>query len=158
MIKSSPAHDAIDLDDLPNIAPGALTKVDVASLSGPDGPTHHGVFDLGYMRVFPNMVVMAPGDANDLPAMIEFSLKHGSPCSMRYPKATAESIDRESQPIVLGESETLSWGEDGIILVCGTLLSEGVKAGKALLRPSIKSRAWFTDFAGLCSTVISSVI
>lgn len=106
--------------------------LDRAGLTGPDGPTHHGVFDLGYMRVFPNMVVMAPGDAADLPGMLEFSLEHTSPCSMRYPKATATKVDRDVQPIVLGKSETISWGEDGIILACGTLLLECVKAAELL--------------------------
>jgi 1-deoxy-D-xylulose-5-phosphate synthase len=51
--------------------------MDRAGLTGPDGPTHHGVFDVGYLRVFPNMTVMAAGDAFDLPAMIEFSLRPG---------------------------------------------------------------------------------
>ena len=48
--------------------------LDRGGLAGPDGPTHHGVFDLGYMRVFPNMVVMAPGDEHDLPQMLDLAL------------------------------------------------------------------------------------
>ena len=54
--------------------------LDRAGLTGPDGPTHHGVFDMVYMRAFPNMVVMAPGDAADVPAMLEFALS-----SMMHP-------------------------------------------------------------------------
>src|SRR5262249_20022474 len=50
--------------------------LDRSGLTGPDGPTHHGVFDIGYMRLFPNMVVMAPGDEVDLRAMISFALEH----------------------------------------------------------------------------------
>ena len=72
--------------------------LDRAGLTGPDGPTHHGVFDLGYMRLFPNMVVMAPGDEADLPPMLDFALAHDSPVSIRYPKATAERIDRSVSP------------------------------------------------------------
>lgn len=106
--------------------------LDRAGLTGPDGPTHHGVFDLAYMRVFPNMVVMAPGDSADLPAMLDFSLNHSSPCSMRYPKATAELIERKVEPVVLGKSETISWGDDGVILACGTLLSDCVRAAEKL--------------------------
>ena len=53
--------------------------LDRAGLTGPDGPTHHGVFDLGYMRLFPNMVVMAPGDEFDTRAMLDFALAHDSP-------------------------------------------------------------------------------
>ena len=47
--------------------------LDRAGLTGPDGPTHHGCFDIGYMRVFPNMVVMAPGDEVDLSPMLDFA-------------------------------------------------------------------------------------
>ena len=49
--------------------------LDRAGLTGPDGPTHHGVFDIGYMRVFPNMVCMAPGDEYDVAAMLDFALR-----------------------------------------------------------------------------------
>ena len=73
--------------------------LDRAGLTGPDGPTHHGCFDLGYLRVFPNMVVMAPGDRLDLPPMLDFALTFPGPVAIRYPKATAEDVsaivDRE---------------------------------------------------------------
>src|SRR4051794_8632341 len=66
--------------------------LDRAGLTGPDGPTHHGAFDIGYMRLFPNLVVMAPGDEGDLGKMLEFALAHDAPVSIRYPKATVESV------------------------------------------------------------------
>src|SRR5690606_23917038 len=69
--------------------------MDRGGLAGPDGPTHHGVFDLAYMRIFPNMVVMAPGDGEELAEMLKFALQHDAPCAIRYPKATAEPIPRE---------------------------------------------------------------
>ncbi len=53
--------------------------LDRAGLTGPDGPTHHGVFDIAYMRLFPNMVVMAPGDEADVPPMLDFALEHDGP-------------------------------------------------------------------------------
>ena len=68
--------------------------MDRAGITGPDGPTHHGMFDIGYMRVFPNMVVMAPGDENDLSAMLDFSLRHDGPTTIRYPKATSRGSAR----------------------------------------------------------------
>jgi len=68
--------------------------LDRSGLAGPDGPTHHGVFDLGYLRLLPNMTVMAPGDARDLPAMLEFALAHSGPCAIRYPKGAAIGVDR----------------------------------------------------------------
>ncbi|MEX2172750.1 MAG: 1-deoxy-D-xylulose-5-phosphate synthase, partial [Pirellulaceae bacterium] len=66
--------------------------LDRAGLTGPDGPTHHGTFDIAYLRCFPNLVVMAPGDAWDAPAMLDFALGHDSPVSIRYPKANALCI------------------------------------------------------------------
>jgi 1-deoxy-D-xylulose-5-phosphate synthase len=137
--------------------------LDRAGLTGPDGPTHHGMFDLGYMRLFPNMVVMAPGDQRDLAAMLEFALGHDAPCSIRYPKATAENIDRRAaltkrsqfegsqgnegpyavqasqvtdspdyEPLELGRAEVLEWGHDGMLIACGTLLANCLKAAELL--------------------------
>ncbi len=106
--------------------------LDRAGLAGPDGPTHHGCFDLGYMRLFPNMVVMAPGDESDTRAMIEFALQHDSPCSIRYPKATAESVEAARTPIELGRAEVLEWGHDGMIVACGTLLNNCLMAAATL--------------------------
>src|SRR5262249_54926863 len=68
--------------------------LDRAGLTGPDGPTHHGAFDIAYMRCLPNVVVMAPGDASDVPPMLDFALKHAGPISMRYPKANASDVSK----------------------------------------------------------------
>ncbi len=108
--------------------------MDRAGLTGPDGPTHHGVFDIPYMRLFPNMVSMAPGDEADVRPMLNFALKHNSPISMRYPKANLENVERTqpAPPIELGKAEVLSWGEDGCFVAFGTLLSNCVAAAKKL--------------------------
>jgi 1-deoxy-D-xylulose-5-phosphate synthase len=106
--------------------------LDRAGLVGPDGPTHHGAFDLAYLRVFPNLVVMAPGDAHDLGAMLDFALRHDAPCSIRYPKATAQTAPGQRAPIELGRAEVLNWGRDGVILCCGALLGECQQAARQL--------------------------
>ncbi|MCA9202719.1 MAG: 1-deoxy-D-xylulose-5-phosphate synthase, partial [Planctomycetales bacterium] len=106
--------------------------MDRAGLTGPDGPTHHGVFDIGYMRLFPNMAVMAPGDAVDLREMVDFAIELGSPCSIRYPKCNAVEIEGERQPVELGKSEVFHWGHDGMIVACGTLLRECLQAAQTL--------------------------
>ena len=111
--------------------------LDRAGLTGPDGPTHHGVFDLGYLRIFPNMTVMAPGDGDDLKAMVEFAITHDGPVSIRYPKSKADFIKPQEEstgraPIELGKAEVLSKGSDGTILCCGTLLSECCEAAANL--------------------------
>jgi 1-deoxy-D-xylulose-5-phosphate synthase len=106
--------------------------LDRGGLAGPDGPTHHGVFDLGYLRVFPNMVVMAPGDKRDLPAMLDFALRFDGPCAIRYPKASAVDIERPEAPIKLGRSETLRTGSDGCIVACGALVDRCMRAADEL--------------------------
>jgi len=106
--------------------------LDRAGLTGPDGATHHGVFDIGYMRIFPNMVVMAPGDGPEIPQMLDFALNFDGPCSIRYPKTTAENIERERAPIELGKAEVLSWGTDAAIICCGTQLADCVTAAERL--------------------------
>jgi len=106
--------------------------MDRAGLTAPDGPTHHGMFDIGYMRLFPNMTVMAPGDALDVAPMLEFALEQDSPTSMRYPKTTAELIEREPAPMELGKAEVIQWGEDGTIFACGTLLANCIGAAQLL--------------------------
>ncbi|MFN5322135.1 MAG: 1-deoxy-D-xylulose-5-phosphate synthase [Planctomycetota bacterium] len=106
--------------------------MDRAGLTGPDGPTHHGTFDIGYMRIFPNLVCLAPADANDIGAMLDFALKFPGPCSIRYPKETAAEFTRTLQPVELGKAEVFSWGTDGIILCCGTPLADCLKAAEQL--------------------------
>src|SRR4051812_9221634 len=106
--------------------------LDRAGLTGPDGPTHHGAFDMGYMRVFPNMVVMAPGDAHDAPTMLELALRHNGPCSIRYPKANAETICGERVALEFGKAETFYFGRDGMIVCCGTLLGDCLRAAEKL--------------------------
>src|SRR5207247_7999600 len=66
--------------------------MDRAGLTGPDGPTHHGAFDIAYMRLFPNLVVMAPGDEADVEPMLTFALAQDGPVSLRYPKAGLEKV------------------------------------------------------------------
>jgi len=106
--------------------------MDRAGLTGPDGPTHHGVFDIAYLRVFPNIVCMAPGDEYDVAPMLDFALKLDSPSSMRYPKANAERIGGQRAAMELGKAEVISWGRDGVILCYGTLLSDCLRAAQKL--------------------------
>jgi 1-deoxy-D-xylulose-5-phosphate synthase len=108
--------------------------MDRAGLTGPEGPTHHGVFDISYMRLFPNMVSMAPGDEADLKPMLQFALAHNGPISMRYPKTNLDNVERAgtAPPIELGRAEVISWGEDGCFIAFGTLLANCMAAAKKL--------------------------
>ena len=106
--------------------------LDRAGLVGADGPTHHGAYDLAYLRVFPNMVVMAPGDEQDIAPMLDFALGHASPVAIRYPRANLESIEREVQPVELGQAEILEWETDGMLLACGALVGTCLRAAERL--------------------------
>jgi 1-deoxy-D-xylulose-5-phosphate synthase len=106
--------------------------LDRGGITGPDGPTHHGNFDGTYLRVFPNLTVMAPGDASEIGPMLEFALAHAGPVSIRYPKDTAAVIDRPASSVQLGRAEILDHGGDGVLIVLGSLLTEALEAAKVL--------------------------
>lgn len=108
--------------------------MDRAGLTGPEGPTHHGTFDIPYMRLFPNMTSMAPGDELDAQPMLKFALKHRGPISVRYPKANLERVERPNgfAPVELGKAEVIEWGEDGCFIAFGTLLSNCIAAANKL--------------------------
>lgn len=127
----------VSLQDLP-----VTLLLDRAGLVGPDGPTHHGVFDIAYLRIFPNLVIMAPGDQRDLEQMIPWALAHDHPTAIRYPKANVVPLPRGAlsdavssgggAPIELGESELIRPGCDGVLIALGTLVSECVAAAEKL--------------------------
>ncbi len=115
------------LQDLP-----VTFMLDRAGLAGPDGPTHHGVFDLGYLRVFPNISIMAPADQHDMRLMLEFALNHDSATAIRYPKGVSPEIAREPAAVEYGKSEVLSTGKDGTILALGAMVEPSLKAAEKL--------------------------
>ena len=106
--------------------------MDRAGLAGPDGPTHHGLFDLGYLRVFPQITMMAPADGEDLQGMLRFSLQQTGPCAVRYPKGVAVPIDRPLVELEAGQSEQIVTGRDGTIVSYGALLQQALEAREML--------------------------
>ena len=117
----------VTLQNLP-----VVMMMDRAGLTGPDGPTHHGVFDIAYLRVFPNLVLMAPGEGREVPMMLDFALKQDGPTAIRYPKAAAWESDSVLPDIELGKAHVLSRGRDGMLLCYGALLGECVEAADQL--------------------------
>ncbi len=117
----------VALQDLP-----VTMMMDRAGLTGPDGPTHHGVFDITYLRVFPHLVLMAPGEGRELPQMLDFALTRSGPTAIRYPKTTAWESGGELPPIELGKAHLLGPGRDGVLLCYGALLEECVGAAEQL--------------------------
>jgi 1-deoxy-D-xylulose-5-phosphate synthase len=106
--------------------------LDRSGVVGADGPTHHGAFDIAYLRPFPNMVVAAPGDELDVAPMLKFALAHDGPVAIRYPKAPAEAVSRQLEPVHLGQAEVLSWGRDVTLIAFGALLGQCQKAARQL--------------------------
>jgi 1-deoxy-D-xylulose-5-phosphate synthase len=117
----------VALQDLP-----VVFLMDRAGLTGPDGPTHHGLFDIGYMRVFPNLVLMAPGYAGELNLMLSAALQHDHPCGIRYPKASALELAHAPAPIEIGKSEVIREGTDGTIVAYGAMLDQAIAAAESL--------------------------
>lgn len=117
----------VALQDLP-----VVFTLDRAGLTGPDGPTHHGCFDISYLRLFPNLIVMAPGDEGDVQPMLDFALAQQHPTSIRYPKAALETVKRELAPVELGKSEVIEDGDDGAFIVFGSLMPVALQAAHKL--------------------------
>jgi 1-deoxy-D-xylulose-5-phosphate synthase len=105
--------------------------LDRAGLTGPDGPTHHGAFDIAYLRLFPNFTVMAPGDDSDVAPMLQLALAHAGPSSIRYPKASLEKVERNVAPVELGKAEVHSTGEITLVAF-GSLFPTCVRAAEML--------------------------
>lgn len=95
--------------------------LDRAGLVGEDGPTHHGVFDIAYLRTIPEFVVMAPKDREELEDMLEFALGISQPVSIRFPKEEAFSLNRRT-PIKISLPEIIQEGEDICFLSLGTII------------------------------------
>ncbi|MEM9826832.1 MAG: 1-deoxy-D-xylulose-5-phosphate synthase [Planctomycetota bacterium] len=117
----------VTLQNLP-----VVFMMDRAGLTGPDGATHHGLFDIGYMRLFPNLFCMAPAYASEVESMLQFALSADQPSSIRYPKASAMDWQQPPAPIQMGKSETLREGADGTIVALGPILEQALAAAESL--------------------------
>src|SRR5690606_10310277 len=86
--------------------------MDRAGFAGDDGRTHHGVFDLTYLRLIPNMTLMAPKDENELRHMLATAVEHDGPIAMRYPRGASlgVAIDPEFHTLPIGKAETIREG------------------------------------------------
>jgi 1-deoxy-D-xylulose-5-phosphate synthase len=108
--------------------------MDRAGLVGDDGPTHHGAFDISYLRPLPNIVVMAPRDEAMLVHMLRTAIAHDGPAALRYPRGAAEGVDIPEQPqeIPVGTGELLASGERVALLGYGYGVSVALEAAGLL--------------------------
>ena len=119
--------ESVGLQNLP-----VVICLDRAGISGEDGVTHQGVFDIAYLRSIPNIVVMAPSSAEELEAMLEFALKLDKPCAIRYPKAPIANRKSQIAGIELGKAEILREGADIAIIALGTMAAASLEAAEIL--------------------------
>jgi 1-deoxy-D-xylulose-5-phosphate synthase len=109
--------------------------IDRGGLVGADGPTHHGVFDLGYLRMIPGMVVMAPKDESELRDMLYTAVAYtGGPIALRYPRGAGLGVPLKPgfDEIPIGKAETLRAGEDIALLAIGSTVTLAMQAADAL--------------------------
>ncbi|MGD2044102.1 MAG: 1-deoxy-D-xylulose-5-phosphate synthase, partial [Acidimicrobiia bacterium] len=125
----------VALHDLP-----VTFLIDRAGVTGPDGPSHHGVFDLSYLRMIPNMTIGAPADATELCAMIETAVDHDGPIAVRYPKGGAVSVPSlPVEALEVGEAALLSEGEDVLLVAVGRMVEIAEKAAVDLGQKGINA-------------------
>jgi len=116
--------------------------LDRAGIVGEDGATHHGVFDIAYLRHMPNMVLMAPKDQAELKGMLDFAVnKCSGPVAIRYPrgKVTAPPVLETNAPVSLGKSEVMSKEGDVAILAVGSMVWSACAAAGLLFSEGIKT-------------------
>lgn len=108
--------------------------LDRAGIVGEDGPTHHGQFDITYLRSLPNMTVMAPKDENELRKMLFTALSHDGPVAIRYPRGPGlgVEIDRELEAVPFGRAEILKEGSDIVIVALGSMVTKAIEASGIL--------------------------
>jgi 1-deoxy-D-xylulose-5-phosphate synthase len=113
--------------------------IDRAGVVGSDGPTHHGVFDLSYLRHLPNMTVMAPKDENELQHMLLTAIEHQGPVALRYPRGNGFGVplDQSYRTLPIGRGELLREGRDGAILAVGTMVYPALEAANGLAQDGI---------------------
>ncbi len=118
-----------------------IFAIDRGGIVGEDGSTHHGLFDLSFLRSLPNMVVMAPGDENELCRMLATALNHDGPIAFRYPRGTATGVplDDKIRPLPIGKGKVLEEGEDILILPIGRPVGDALEARRILLKQGISA-------------------
>jgi 1-deoxy-D-xylulose-5-phosphate synthase len=116
--------------------------MDRAGVVGADGPTHHGVFDLSYLRLIPGMIIMAPKDESELRDMLFTAVRHeGGPVALRYPRGNGLGVPLKEgfDLLPIGKGETVCAGKDVAILAIGEMVDPSLRAADLLAGEGISS-------------------
>jgi 1-deoxy-D-xylulose-5-phosphate synthase len=113
--------------------------IDRAGLVAEDGATHHGIFDLAFLRHIPNMIIMAPKDENELQHMIKTAVEQPGPVAVRYPRGSGLGVPLDPDPVALkiGKGELLRDGDDVTIIALGSRVAPAMEAAEQLAREGI---------------------
>src|SRR5271163_3238375 len=108
--------------------------MDRGGLSGDDGPTHHGLFDISYLRCIPNLVHMCPTNEDELVDMLFTALHHDGPIAIRYPRGNGPGVALKAKPalIPIGKAEVVKHGAQAVILGLGALLPMAMQVAQEL--------------------------
>ena len=123
--------------------------MDRGGLSGDDGPTHHGLFDISYLRSVPNIIHMVPKDEDELADMMYTSMLHDGPSAIRYPRGIGPGVKLKEQPkaLEIGVAEVVKDGHDIAIFGLGAMLPEAVKLAAMLEREGFSAAVINPRFA-----------
>ncbi|MGC2238611.1 MAG: 1-deoxy-D-xylulose-5-phosphate synthase [Pyrinomonadaceae bacterium] len=115
--------------------------MDRAGIVGADGPTHHGLLDIAYLRGYPNIILMAPKDEAELRDMTLTAIEHPAPAAIRYPRGNGHGVDISEAPkqIEIGKAEILRDGGDIAILAYGSMVYPAVEAAENLQKDGIEA-------------------
>lgn len=115
--------------------------LDRGGIAGGDGPTHHGLLDIAYLRGVPNIIVMAPKDEGEMRDMMLTLVEHEGPAAMRYPRGNGvgASIDREPELLEIGKGEILRDGGEIAIVAYGSMVHPSLQAAENLSREGIET-------------------
>ena len=107
--------------------------LDRAGLVGEDGATHHGAFDISYLRHIPNLLLMAPKDEAELQSMLATAIRHQGPAAIRYPRGVGvgAALQDKAQPLPVGQGELLNEGGDALVVALGSRVNP---SGEAIRR------------------------
>jgi 1-deoxy-D-xylulose-5-phosphate synthase len=114
--------------------------LDRAGITGDDGPSHHGIFDLSFLRAMPGLTLAAASDAQELRDLLHTaaSLENAGPFAIRFPKgAVSEGVPRTARVLPVGEWEVLRQGGAGLLLATGKMVSVGLEAAALLEREGV---------------------
>ncbi|MDD2751673.1 MAG: 1-deoxy-D-xylulose-5-phosphate synthase [Candidatus Omnitrophica bacterium] len=117
---------------------GVVLALDRAGLVGEDGATHQGIFDLSFLRNIPNLVVTAPANAQELEAMLKFSVHSSCPVSIRYPKANCPHHQLPATEIKLGKAQVVKNGGDFSVIAIGSMVIPCLEAMNLLEKEGLR--------------------